>query len=104
MHDEDGIGFLFRGSTEEYRYRMELYNYGGRRKGSGDVDAEYDRIKLQNGQILMCSDAGCDIYTSSCRKRFSASYEKEISDIFYFSEFRRYLIITRDSFDRIRIS
>ncbi len=104
FHNEDRIGFLFKGSTEEYRYRMELYNYSGSRKASRDIDAEYEKIKMQNGQILMYSDAGCDIYTSSGRKRFSTAYEKEITDIFYFSEFRRYLIVTRDSFDKIRIS
>lgn len=104
FHDEDRIGFLFKGNTEEYNYRMELYNYSGRKKASRDIDAEFDEIKVENGQILMYSDAGIYIFTASGRKRFSAAYEKEISDVFYFSEFRRYLVVTRNSFDKIRIS
>jgi hypothetical protein len=44
------------------------------------------------------------VFTTSGQERFTADYEKEIAGIFYFSEFRRYLIITKDSFDRIRIS
>ncbi len=104
FHDEDEIGFLFKGSTEEYNYRMELYNYSGRRKASKDINAEFEEIKIENGQILMYSDKGCSIFTASGRNRFSADYEKEIADMFYFSEFRRYLIVTRDSFDKIRIS
>ena len=104
FHDEDRIGFLFRGSTEEYNYRMELYDYRGKRKAARDINAEFDEIKIENGQILMYSDSGCDIFTSSGRKRFSATYEKEITEVFYFSEFRRYLIVTRNSFDKIRIS
>lgn len=104
FHDEKRIGFLFRGSTEEYDYRMELYNYSGRRKASKDINAEFEEIKIENGQILMYSDKGFSIFTGSGRKRFAADYEKEITDLFYFSEFRRYLVVTRDSFDRIRIS
>lgn len=104
FHDGKRIGFLFRGSTEDYNYHMELYNYSGRRRTSCDIDADFEEIKIENGQILMYSDEGCSIFTTSGRKRFSSGYEKEIADIFYFSEFRRYLIITRDSFDKIRIS
>lgn len=104
FHDDDRIGFLFRSSSEEYTYRMELYNYSGRQKVSRDIDADFDEIKIENSQILMYSDAGCSIFTQSGHNRFSAAYEKEIVNLFYFSEFRRYLIITRDSFDKIRIS
>lgn len=104
FHDEDRIGFLFRSTEEGYGYRMELYNYHGKRKASRDINANFDEVKMENGQILMYSDRGCDIFTSSGRKRFSSAYEKTIEDIFYFSEFRKYLVITEDSFDRIRIS
>ncbi len=104
FHDEDRIGFLFRGSSEEFDYRMELYNYSGKRKASRDINAEFEKIRMENGQILMYSDRKCSVFTGSGRLRFTADYEKEIADMFYFSEFRRYLIITRDSFDRIRIS
>lgn len=104
FHDEERIGFLFRSSVEEHDYRMELYNYRGKKKVSRNIDAKFDRIKIENDQILMYSDSECHIFTMSGQKRFESPYEKSISEIFYFTEFRKYLIITRDSFDRIRIS
>lgn len=104
FHDEGRIGFLFRSASEGFQYRMELYNYSGKRTASKEINAEFDEIKIQNRQILMYSDEGCSIFTESGHERFSSAYEKEIADIYYFSEFRRYLIITRDSFDKIRIS
>ncbi|MDO4322564.1 MAG: DUF5711 family protein [Lachnospiraceae bacterium] len=104
FHDESRIGFLFRSTDEKYPYRMELYSYSGRKKASREMDAEFDKIKIQNGQILMYSDNHCDIFLSSGRKRFSSAYEKEIVDVFYFSEFRKYMVITQDSFDRIKVS
>ncbi len=104
FHDDDRIGFLFRSTDEEHDYRLELYNYRGKKKTSRNIDAEFDEIRIRNGQILMYSDSECHIFTMSGTKRFESPYEKEIVDIFYFSEYRKYLVITRDSFDRIRIS
>lgn len=104
FHDGSRIGFLFRSGSAEYPYRMEIYNYSGHKKASKEIDASFDMIRIQNGQILMYDDHHCEVYTLSGTKRFSSVYEKEIADVFYFSEFRKYMIITRDSFDRIRIS
>lgn len=104
FHDGSCIGFLFRSDSEEYPYRMELYSYRGRKKASREVDAEFDSIRMQNGQILMYNDGHCEAFSSSGRKRFCSDYEKQVVDMFYFSEFRKYLIVTQDSFDRIRIS
>lgn len=104
FHDEDRIGFIFRSAEDGYAYRMELYNYRGKRKASRNINAEFDEVKFENGQILMFSDDHCAVYTYSGRERFSSAYETTIEDMFYFSEFRKYLIITKDSFDKIRIS
>jgi len=51
----------------------------------------------------MYTSSSCTVYTKKGKLRFSSAYEKEIVDIFYFSEYRRYMVITNDSFDRIRI-
>ncbi len=103
FYDEDTIGFLFSDTTGEYSYRMELYNYRGKQKKSVGVDADFDEIRIQNGQILMTTSSSITVYTKKGILRFSSAYEKEIVDIFYNKEFRRYLVITGDSFDRIRI-
>ncbi|MCD7841866.1 MAG: DUF5711 family protein [Lachnospiraceae bacterium] len=103
FYDEDMIGFLFSDTTDEYSYRMELYNYRGKQKKSVGVDADFDEIKIENGQILMTTSTSISVYTKNGALRFSSAYEKEITDVFYFKEYRRYLVITQDSFDRIRI-
>ncbi|MCD7820128.1 MAG: DUF5711 family protein [Lachnospiraceae bacterium] len=103
FHDDDTIGFLFSDTTGENKYRMELYNYRAKQKKSVGIDVEFDEIKIQNDQILMYTSSSCSVLTKTGIVKLSTAYEKEIVDIFYFSEFRRYLVITQDSFDRIRI-
>ncbi len=100
---DDTIGFLFQDVSGESLYRMELYNYQAKRKVSTGVDTEFSSVKIQNHRILLYTSSGCGVYTTGGKLQYSSSYEKEIVDIFYFDEFRRYLIITQDSFDRIRI-
>ena len=104
FYDDSRIGFLFNSEEEGYRYRMELYNYKGKKKTTRQISADFDKIKIENEQILMYGDKNCDIFTLSGQKRFSSAYEKDIEELFYFSEYRKYLVITDDSFDRIRIS
>lgn len=103
FHDDGQIGFLFQNDEGEEQYRMELYSYNGRKKSSAKLDAKFDEIKIENGQILMYNDKGFDVFTKSGRQRFSSAYEKEVEGFFYFGEYRKYLVITKDSFDKIRI-
>lgn len=104
FYDDSRIGFLFNSEEDGYRYRMELYNYKGKKKTTRQISADFDKIKIENEQILMYGDKNCDIFTLSGQKRFSSAYEKDIEELFYFDEYRKYLVITDDSFDRIRIS
>ena len=103
FHDDSQIGFLFLNEDGDQEYRMELYNYSGRRKKTRKIDATFDNIKIENGQILMYNEKGFDVFSETGRLRFTSAYEKEVEELFYFGSFRTYLVVTKDSFDWIRI-
>ncbi len=103
FHDNRRIGFLFDNEDGDTDYRLEFYTYGGRQTVSEEIDADFEEIRLQNGRLLMSTASSCTVYSTDGRLRFLSSYEKEVVDFFYFSEYRRYLVITSDSFDNIRI-
>lgn len=103
FHDDSQIGFLFLNEDSDQEYRMELYNYSGRRRKTRKIDATFDNIKIENGQILMYNEKGFDVFSKSGRLRFTSAYEKEVEELFYFGSFRTYLVITKDSFDWIRV-
>ena len=102
FHDAERIGFLFLNDDGDEQYRMELYNYSGRKKSSAKIDAKFDEIKIENGQILMYNDKSFDVFSKSGHQRFSSAYEKEVG-FFYFGEYLKYLVIAKVSFDKIRI-
>lgn len=104
FHEDQSIGFVFNNEgTAGGRYRIELYGLNGKQKMSLETDYSYKGIRMQNGQILLYNDNSCTAYTASGHLWFHSNYEKEVLDFYYFSEYRKYLVITRNSFDRIRI-
>ena len=103
FHEGDTIGFVFDSEDTENRYRICLYNLKGKKKKEFMTDFSYSDIKMENGQILMYSDNDLAVYTSSGHLRFQSSYQNKVVGFHYFSEYRKYLVITSESFDRIRI-
>lgn len=103
FHEGETIGFVFDNENTENRYKISLYNLKGKRKTELETDYSYREIKMENGQILMYNDNSCAVYTAGGHLRFQSDYKKEIVGVYYFSEYRKYLVITTESFDRIRI-
>ena len=104
FQEDQSIGFIFNNEeTAGGRYRIELYSLSGRQKMMVETDYNYKGVRMQNNQILLYNDNSCAVYTASGHLWFYSSYEKEVIDFYYFSEYRKYLVITQDSFDRIRI-
>ena len=67
-------------------------------------DCDYTEIKMDNGEILLYDAKNCTVYTTSGEHRFFSDYEKQVEYFTKIPGFRRYLVITNDSMDRIRIS
>ena len=103
FHDGDTLGFVLNSEDTEKRYRISLYNLKGKETDHILTDFSYSNIKMENGQILLYNDNHFAVYTSFGHLRFQSDYKKKIVGFHYFSEYRKYLVITPDSFDRIRI-
>lgn len=104
FHDEKRIGFVFENEAEDCRYEMELYQYSGKRIMQKEFDCDYTEVKMDRGEILLYDAKSCTIYTTSGVRRFTSVYEKPVSYFAKIPGFRKYLVITNDSMDRIRIS
>lgn len=103
FHDENYIGFVFPNEAADCQYEMELYRYNGKQKMQTAFDADYEEVRMDGGEILLYDVGNCTVYRTSGIRRFTASYEKQIRYFTKLSGSRKYLVITRDSMDRIRI-
>lgn len=104
FHDQENIGFVFDNEAQDCRFEMELYRYSGKRVMSTEFDCDYTEVKMDSGEILLYDAKNCNVYTASGIQRFSSDYEKQVEYFAKIPGFRRYLVITNDSMDRIHIS
>ena len=104
FHDEDYVGFVFNNEAEDCRFEMELYGYSGKRAIKKEFDCDYTEVKMDQGEILLYDAKNCIVYTVSGTNRFASDYEKQVEYFAKIPGFRKYLVITGDSMDHIRIS
>lgn len=104
FHDAEYAGFVFNNEAQDCRFAMELYSYSGKKVMETEFDSNYTEIKLEEGEILLYDAKDCTVYTKSGTRRFSSDYEKQVEYFAKLPGFRKYLIITNDSMDCIRIS
>lgn len=104
FHDKDYVGFVFENEAEDCQYRMELYQYGGKKVMDADFDGEYTEVKMDRGEILLYDAKYCTVFTASGTRRFTSDYEKQVAYFARLPGFRKYLVVTNDSMDHIRIS
>ena len=66
-------------------------------------DLEYDSISIQKEQIVMFNEQEFAVYKLNGQKKFQGRYRKPIENILDVRGFRKYMVLTQDSADLIRI-
>lgn len=69
-----------------------------------EFDCDYQEVKMDSGKILLYDAKNCTVYSTSGAQNFATDYEKQVEYFGKIPGYRRYLVITNDSMDRIRIS
>ena len=103
FYDEDTLGFVFQSDLSEHRYKIQLYNLNGRQTMEQYIDEEFQNIKLSSGEIILYHTNSFSIYSIHGRQIFNGEYETSIVDFMKISGFRKYLVITENSMEQIRL-
>lgn len=103
FYDGSRIGFVFEAKDSEHKYQMQIYNTGGKRIMQKYFDLEYDSISIQKEQIVMFNEQEFAVYKLNGQKKFQGKYRKPIQNILDVRGFRKYMVLTQDSADLIRL-
>lgn len=103
FYDNESLGFVFQSDLSEHKYKIQLYNLNGKKKMEQYIDQEFQNIKLSSGKIILYNADTFCIYSKQGRKIFEGKYLEQITDIIKVSGFRKYLVITKESMDQIRL-
>lgn len=100
---QEYLGFVFHSDDSKYKYRMELYNGNGRRLAKEYFDIPYRQISIEEGNIILFNDSEMVVYNTGGRKKFCGKYKKPIQDVISVKGFRKYMVLTQDSTEWIRL-
>ena len=105
FYDESYFGIITENEQEEneHKYKMELYRENGSKCFQAYFDMEYTNIKICGEEIFLYNGTELMIYTTSGKLKYHAAYEKQISEVIPSDGLGKYVIITPDSVDIIKI-
>ena len=103
FHDRKTIGFIFRSSMTDAKYRMEVYNLKGKNTMTSEFDFQYSDVRMDGGEVLLYDASNLNIYRTSGMQKLHVTYDQEVKYCTGISGLRKYMIITGDSIDRIRL-
>ena len=103
FYDKDTIGFIFRSSQTDSKYRMEVYNLHGKNTMTSEFDFRYSDVRMEDGEVLLYDESGLNIYRTSGKQKLQVTYGQEVKYFSRLSGLRRYLVITGETIDKIRL-
>lgn len=103
FYDSSRIGLVFAADDSEHKYQMQVYNMSGKKIMQKYFDLEYDSISLQKEKIVIFNEKEFAVYKLNGQKKFQGNYRKPIVNILDVRGFRKYMVLTQDSADLIRL-
>ena len=108
FHSESAVGFVFENQTDGSagdgdRWRMALYSYTGRKMMETTFDGSYSRILLDGDEILAYTEQYLMVFTRHGTMRFNTDFEEPVRYFMKIPGFRKYMVITRNNLNEIRI-
>lgn len=96
------IGFVLKNKNAA-GYELRMYDTSGKEVLSKEFEGTYDNIKYSNGQIIMYDGKKCNIYKKSGVHKFEGSMENNILEIIPIKGVNRYIVISTDGMEKVRL-
>ena len=102
FHSDRYIGLVLK-NKNAVGYELRLYNHNGKQTLSTTFEGTYDNVKYSNGQIIMYDGKKCYIYKKNGIHKFEGSMENNILEIIPIKGVNRYILISADGMEKVRL-
>lgn len=103
-YSTDYVGLVFRDTTGEALYRLDVYNSSGNKTASISFDIEYTDILINKDQIVIYDGNECLITTVKGQEKFSGLFDGNVNILIPTTSTYRYLLVTGESLDMIELN
>lgn len=91
-------------NDESTNYKLNIYNLKGKILASVDVEKEYTRMQVIDGQILMYDNQMCSIFHKDGICKYEGNMDENILEIFPISGFNKYMVINAGGFHEAQLA
>jgi hypothetical protein len=85
-------------------YKLHIYNLKGKLLSAVDVDKEYSKMQVTDGQIILYDGQMCSIYHKEGICKFEGNMEENILEIFPIVGLNKYMMINASGFHEIHLA
>jgi len=101
--DENHIGLVFENIGGSSSYRTAVYKTNGNLEFEQEVSAAYSHVKIDQDKVIFFNESEMEIYSMSGVRKFAGEYDAIIKDIIATNKQSRYIVITTEELDRIKL-
>ena len=103
FHEGNSLGLVFESDKDNYKYKLLVYNLNGRCTMKKYFNLPYRQVKMQEGNIILSNEKEFQVYSSRGRKRVDIVYEKAVEDVISVPGIGKYMVISSDCTEMIRV-
>ena len=96
VYNSDYIGVVLPNTADDKNdapYILELYNTGGRKVMTQEIDFAYENVRMSKDEIVFTGGTECRIYTIKGNLKFSYAFQKNVTDMVPTGYSRRYIVL-----------
>ena len=102
-YNEKHVGLVFRNMTGESTYSLDIYNALGNKEQTIHFNQEYSEIVFREEAIVIYNEEECVIYDWEGRIKYEGTFKERIECILPLGNIERYILVTKDSIQMIKL-
>lgn len=103
FYNDETIGLVFKNTSKDKQYTMEVYSSDGVKKFTKDFNIPYTNIRMSDGYILMYNSSQICVLNSRGVEKYMGTIDGTIKDFFKIG-WNRYLLVLDNGVNVIKLS
>lgn len=103
FYDANHVGLVFRSSSGDMAYRLELYDVNGKKENVINFNTEYNNIVFDASGIIIYNENECSIYDWGGKLKYSNTFKERVECIIPTGNIARYTIVTDSEIQMIEL-
>ena len=102
-YNEEYVGLVFRNMTGESTYSLDIYDAVGNKEKTIHFNQEYNEIMFCEESVLIYNEEECSIYDGEGKVKYEGTFKERIECIIPLGNIQKYILVTNDSIQMIKL-